>query len=311
MPTIAYQSMNANSSSEHNVKSLNSQQHTRMAHDHFATEKSDAMILDYPTNQHFPGMAIPGPANALRSSPSGTMDKGNHSDIEFSQMLGYKVLQIRQSVIHNFGDGLDLLTLGELDHTNVEFNTFNQFAGIPLPLTSSQSKACQNFSMYLGGGLPAKVLGADTGWCAVDFAGLVVVFVHVPNAIAKDMILTVRFYKGIQTALGGRVIDIVMGDTNQANAAFTPACITTAMGGGINFLDAHPGDTITPFDSYKLTMEGTNSKLDRKYDVAVYNSKTVRMERCMYFTPQVRGNENNTAHTVSDHMGIAFKFKEA
>ncbi len=175
-------------------------------------------------------------------------------------------------------------------------------------MSSIQAKACQNFSIYKGGALPAKVLGAGEGWSAVESAGLVVVFVHVPNAIAKDRSQTIQFYEGIQTKLNGRVMDIVMGDTNQGSAGFTPDCVSAALGtGGIRFVDAHPGKQITPIDSFQLTMAGTNSMLDKRYDVAVYNTRTVRIMKCDYFTQHVNSSATRTSKAVTDHMGIVIQ----
>ena len=300
--------MNANTAKEHNIKSLNSQQHTVMTHDHFATQKPDAMILDYPVSRDFPGVPVQGPAFAVKGAPQGTMDKGNHNDHEFLMMLGNKVLQIKQAIYRSFGQMPDLLTFGEVDHTNGELALFNQYAGVSMPMSAVEDKACQNFSVYQDGGLPAHELGTGVGWRAVEVGGLVVVFVHVPNAKAKDASLTIQFYKGIQAKLNGRVIDIVMGDTNQSTGSFTPECLSAAIGvQDLHYVDAHPHKQISPIDGFGLTMVGTNSKLDRRYDVAVYNPLTVRMVKCDYFTQHVRQSGTRTSSAVTDHMGIVIQ----
>ncbi len=299
-PVFAYQSLNANSSHEHNIKSLNSQPHTIMAHDHFATEKSDAYILHY--------SAPVGPPMGWKPSPAGAMDKGKHNDQEFSLLLGNKVLQISENIAYVFGKRPDLLSFGEVDSTHPQLADFNAQAGTPLPMSKVQAKACQNFSVYRSGGLPGQILGADVGWSAALCAGLVVVFVHVPNAIAKDRAQTIQFYKSIQSKLNGRVIDIVMGDTNQGSPEFTPECVTAAIGtAGIRYVDAHPGGDIQPIDSRFLTISGTNSKLNKKYDVAVYNTRTVRIVQCGYFSQHARAGDTLFSKAVTDHLGIVIK----
>ncbi len=131
---------------------------------------------------------------------------------------------------------------------------------------------------------------------------MVAVFVHVPNSIATNESAAISFYKNISNevlATGKGAIDIVMGDTNQPNSAFTPRVVTKAL--GTTFVDAHPDNQIAPVDAYQKTFGGTNATASKKYDVAVYRSslKKVQTIYLSQFTSVGSG-----AAAVTDHMGI-------
>ncbi len=297
---FSYQSLNASSSRIHGLSSLNSQPLTSMAQDHLANAKRDARHVHRTSETSEPTHWPPGPA--------GSMAKGKHTNLEFSALLNSKARQTSINILLDFKARPDLLAFGEVNHTHPQMNTFNESVGSPLPMHKVFAKACQNFSVYWDNPSQSLILGAGLGWNAVMCGNLIVVFVHVPNAVARDKPLTIQFYKNIYSALNGRVPDIIMGDTNQPRAGHTQECVTSALGtGAITYLDAHPDRDIEPFDSINFSATGTNAKLNKKYDLAVYNTRTVEILRCKYVSPHVPVPEEGFSKAVTDHMGVIIK----
>jgi len=301
---IAYQSLNSNSSSNHGVKASNSQQFTRDAHNHSA-QSSERWALQLPTSSSdAPNVGIHGPAELLRTAESGFMDKGQHSDADFLSMVEGKALQIHQNAIRAFPKACDLLVFGELDSNNPEWSGLSKKAGALLE-SSTPNKACNCFSVHSpGSGAFTDKIAEGTGWIAVKCSNVIAVFVHVPNSIATNEAATTLFYKNINNEVlgaGKGAIDIVMGDTNQPNDTFTQRVVSTAL--GASFSDAYPGKTIAPADSYQKEFSGTNAKGTKKYDVAVYNTKSIKKINVIYLS-QFASTGTSVA-AVTDHMGIA------
>ena len=122
-----------------------------------------------------------------------------------------------------------------------------------------------------------------------------------------------RFIKKIKNAVlqapNGGVIDLVMGDTNQSSESFSPDVISK--GFDLTFLDAHTSGHISPTDTWAekpVLHSGTNSAHSKKFDVAVYNSATVKSIKVKYFTQLSFASGKAAAYT--DHMGIMVKVEK-
>lgn len=299
---IAYQSLNSNSSSNHGVSASNSQTFTRKTHDQVA-QSTEPWMLSLPTAEGVsPNVPIQGPAQLLPTAPSGFMNKGLNSDSQFLSMVEGKARQIHQNLIRAFPNvSCDLLVFGELDSSNSEWSSIQGNAG-PLLHSSNPAKACNCFSVHNTGAFSSKI-AEGTGWLAVACGNVVAVFVHVPNSIAKSESGTISFYQEINTAVlskGKGAIDVIMGDTNQSSSDFTPRIVSKAL--GVTFNDAHPSSSIKPFDAHETSFGGTNSTASKKYDVAVYNTTSVKKIEAIYLSQFSRVGSGVAA--VTDHMGI-------
>lgn len=136
------------------------------------------------------------------------------------------------------------------------------------------------------------------------------VFVHVPNSLAADKSKAVAFYKSIKNKVlnniagGGGVIDLIMGDTNQPHAFFSPENISAGMDG--QFRDAHSANApIIPADTYAVSFKGTNSVDNKKFDVAIYNTATVNKVDVRYISQL--SSMGGLAAAYTDHMGVMVK----
>lgn len=311
MPIIAYQSLNSNSSSEHGIGASNSQYFTRMTHNQLSSNPS-AWMLSLPTAPGIsPDVPVYGPAHLISSAPTGFMNKGQHDNSSLLNMVEGKARQIYQNMYRAFG-GCDLLVYGELDSSHSDWSSMQNNAGALLH-TSSPSKACNCFSVHSTNGSDNHILAEGVGWLAVLCYNIVVVFVHVPNAIAKNKGELVKFYQNIGFTLhhgGAASIDVIMGDTNQPSSNFTANAVTAAL--GVNFADAHPSNTIEPYDSYQRSFGGTNSTATQKYDVAVYNTFSVKKAEVVYLSQTSPTNSNNNIFTaaITDHMGIGLNIEK-
>lgn len=300
---IAYQSLNSNVSTTHNIQASKSQQFTIKTHDHSA-QQSEPWMLQLPTAEGVPpNVPVHGPAQLLATAPEGTMGKGKQTDASFLSMVEGKALQIHQNSIRSFPRPCDLLVLGELDATHTDWASMKSKAGSLLH-ASTPSKACNCFSVHSTGSTGFnEQIAEGTGWVAVKCGGVMAVFVHVPNAIATDESAAETFYKNINNEVlskGKGPIDIIMGDTNQPNDAFTPRVVTSALGNA--FSDAHPAKSINPADSYKVSFSGTNSTATKKYDVAVYNKASIQKIQAIYISQF--SSIGSSVAAVTDHMGI-------
>lgn len=298
---IAYQSLNSNSSSNHGVSASNSQPYTGMAHNHSAQDSQPWALIMPTADSEDPHVPIHGPAQLVSTAPSGFMNKGQHSNAKFLSMVEGKARQLHQHLIRAFPRPCDLLVFGELDSNHVDWSSMQKNAG-KLVHSSTPSKTCNCFSVHSTGVLSNKI-AEGTGWIAVSCANVVTVFVHVPNSIATQKDKLTVFYQNINNAVLGTgcgSIDLIMGDTNQAASGVTPEIVSKAL--NTAFGDAHQGKSIAPVDSYQREFGGTNATATKKYDVAVFNKKTIKKIEATYlsqFSPV-----GSSVAAVTDHMGI-------
>lgn len=333
---IAYQSLNSSASSNHGLAASTSQRFLRQAHRKLAPKyASNGGALKYPTNTDYePHDAIHGPAELVPVSgaevkkvtkPSST--KTNSKKRTYSEMAGdqdtpysraldstlsmveSKALQIYQQTYRELSLGCDLIVFGELNSSHPDWHRLARSAG-KRHCSSIKPLACNCFSLHSSryeGSL--SLLASGEGWCAARCNGVLAVFVHVPNSKAKKQKEMILFYQNIKTTLlntrGGGVVDLVMGDTNQSSAGFTPQVISKGM--GLPFRDAdtnqgfkRPVDTWTPGND--TLHKGTNAANNKKYDVAVYNTDTVKKIDVKYFTQFSVVSQKAAAYT--DHMGV-------
>lgn len=331
---IAYQSLNSNSSTDHDLAASTSQYFLRNAQRTLSSlygENSGA--LKYPVNPEIsPHEAIQGPAQLVPVAEGSFMDVQKpskkrkrsemESDIEAEfeeaqartlSMVQGKARQIYQQAYRDVHEPCDLIVFGELDSTHPDWKTIPASAGKRVK-ASIRPKACNCFSLH-SSGADAKVQFIDEGegWCAAKCKGVIVVFVHVPNSLATKRDQAITFYKKIKNAVlqspHGGVIDIVMGDTNQSSESFSPDVISKGL--DLAFLDAHNSGHILPTDTWAenpVLHSGTNSADSKKFDVAVYNTATVKSIKVKYFTQLSFASAKAAAYT--DHMGILVKVEK-
>ncbi|GAB2899388.1 hypothetical protein ACCI51_16090 [Microbulbifer echini] len=306
MPTFAYQSINSSASTNHGVGASNSQHFTRVTHNHQAANQ-DSWHLVMPTADSVePHVPIYGPAQLVAQAPRGHMARGQHSNSQFLSMIEGKARQTHQHLYRSFGKPCDLLVYGEMNGSNSEWSTMQQHAG-GLVGARSTGMACNSFSVHAANTLQHQILNSGMGWIAIKTGNVNAVFVHVPNRIARNEGEATLFYQNINNFLlqqGHGGIDLVMGDTNQGSTRFTPTVLSQATGN--DFLDAHSGNEVTPSDAYQRSFSGTNSTASKKYDVAVYNTATIKTINVDYISQStaVSVNGTNMAAAVTDHMGI-------
>jgi len=305
MPVIAYQSLNSNASTEHNVDASNSQYFTRMAHNKVASSTTDAWKLKMPTAPVgvSPYVPILGPPHLVESAPQGFMKKGAHDNATFLSMVENKARQSLQNLHRAFGGCCDIIVFGELDSSNTAWSSMEDHAG-PRISHADPDKACNCFSVHTSAQTGVhQPVGSGEGWIAMKCYNILVVFVHVPNAIAKSKSACQRFYTDIQNTLlqaGAGAIDLIMGDTNQSSPGFTHTVVSAAL--NTTFVDAHPASDIQPFDTLATSFGGTNATGTKKYDVAVYNTSTVTVKGIIYLSQFV--STESGAAAMTDHMGI-------
>lgn len=331
---IAYQSLNSNSSTDHNLAASTSQTFQRKAQQTLAgmyDEKSGA--LKYPTNPQIPPHeAMQGPAQLVPVADATFMDvkkpskKRKRSEMESDEEAAYeealartlsmvegKALQIYQQAYRDVHEACDLIVFGELDSTHPDWKSIPASAGKRIR-ASIRPKACNCFSLHSSGS-EAKVqfIGEGDGWCAAKCKGVVTVFVHVPNSLATKREQAISFYKKIKNAVlqspHGGVVDLVMGDTNQSSDSFSPDVISK--GFDLTFLDGHTSGHIQPTDTWAekpVLHSGTNSADTKKFDVAVYNAATVKSIKVKYFTQLSFAEKKAAAYT--DHMGILVRVEK-
>lgn len=310
MPVIAYQSLNSNSKTDHNISASNSQHFTRLTQQHLASHQ-ERWMLSLPTAPGIsPDIPVHGPAELLASAPKEFMNKGQHSDVSFLTMVSDKARQTHQNLIRELGVG-DLLVYGELDSSHTDWTPMQNHAG-PLNAVSTSVKACNTFSVHSNSS-NVHYLAEGFGWIAMKVYNVIAVFVHVPNDIAKDLVKAIAFYQDIQTKVlhkGVGMIDIILGDTNQSNNQFTEQVVSKAL--GTPFADAHRGNMIEPADAYQRSFGGTNSTATKKYDVAVYNTATVKVQKLIYLSQATptQHNGGSRAAAITDHMGIGVKLEK-
>lgn len=327
---IAYQSLNSNVSSDHNLEASTSQMHTRKAQRTLARKKTERISLNFPTiDDPKPDLAVHGPAQLVKTAPAEFMDvekskgrKRKRGEMEeedkalkeaADKMLGMfqgKARQIYQHAHREFGQACNLLVFGELNASHKNWLSTRPATGEMIH-ASVFPKACNCFSLHSANSASTtQFIAEGDGWVAANCNGVRVVFVHVPNSLATDAGKATKFYKEIKnkvvnsTASGGGVVDLVMGDTNQASALFSPKIISAGMDG--KFSDASAAETsISPVDTYGVTFKGTNSVDTKKFDVAIYNTATVKKIDVRYFSQF--SHHGSLAAAYTDHMGILVK----
>lgn len=320
---IAYQSLNSNVSHTHDIEASTSQAHTRKAQNKLAKKTTQSYSLRFPVinDGNTPDVAVHGPAELLPTAPANFMDGGRkrkyddmEADDSTGRMLGMfhgKALQIYQLAQREFGQACNLLTFGELDAKHKSWVDAEKVAG-KLVHVSVFPKACNCFSLHSANSAnTTKFIAEGDGWVAAVCNGVRVVFVHVPNSLAADSAKAQTFYQDIKntvlTSTGGGIIDLVVGDTNQPNALFSPINISAGLDG--KFSDGHPSkNNISPVDTYDVKFKGTNSVDTKKFDVAIYNTATVEKIDVRYFSQLSHVAKSAAAYT--DHMGVLVRVKK-
>lgn len=200
MPVFFYQSFNASSTPDHNLKSLTAQSHTRKAHETWADlQREKKRTLLYPVldddrltgNRHAEPVA--GPPRLVATVEKDPTDNKAQENMwkgvgtgEFLQMMQQKILQNQQAVNREMQAMPDVTAFGELDGAHSDFSDMSRFAGNRVG-ASSNDMACHNFTVYANNQRNVELAGNGDGWYAIRYLGFVVVFVHVPNDIAGGM----------------------------------------------------------------------------------------------------------------------------
>lgn len=293
MPLIAYQSFNANASKTPGLSSLSMQRFTKDTNVRVTELKHEALVLPHDTND----LATPleGPPNKVRIAE---LTSSSHT----RDVFGAQIALTWQNFQRQFTAMPDIMVIGELNMNNPEL--VNMVSGDGVIVRSFEAKkACQSFTAISQGPLASqiKLLQSGTGYVAYSVAGLVVVFVHVPNAIAKSRNETETFYYQIAHALNvkGNIIDLVLGDTNQGSFNFTASALNTAFGTSM-YKNAMDAPSVSPIDNWNVKQGGTNSVATQMYDIAVYRSDVVELKQAAAYVSQSSGGV-----TVTDHCGLA------
>jgi hypothetical protein len=290
MPVIAYQSFNANSSNTHGLASMWQQPLTRATANRVTGAGHQALVLPSLDNEFT--LPVEGPAH-LRPIQALV---GPPTQVAF----GNQIALIYQNIYRAIGTMPDLLVCGELDVSNADFAALRQNSGLHASVTGN-AKACQCFTAFAQAGVAAQIqlLAEGLGFVIYSIAGLSVLFVHVPNAIATDALKVRDFYAQLNNHLvtiGRGPIDLVIGDTNQSSSNFTQNALSQG------FANAHANTAVSPFDNWQVTQGGTNSAGTKMFDVAVYNTTTINLEAGPVYLSQSSGGV-----TVTDHCGLAVK----
>lgn len=293
MPLIAYQSLNANSSKSAGLSSIRMQRFTRETNARVTELKHEALVLPHDTRDL--ATPIEGPANKVRIAE---LASSSHT----YEVFGAQIALTWQNFQRQFAAMPDVMVIGELDMSHPEMVGLVGGEGVAVSSFSAR-KACQSFTAISQGPLAAqiKLLKSGTGYVGYSVGGLVVVFVHVPNAIAKSRNETETFYFQIAHALNvqGNVIDLVLGDTNQGSFGFTADALNTAFGTSA-YRNAVDAPSVSPIDNWNVTQGGTNSVATRMYDIAVYRSDLVELKQAASYVSQSSGGV-----TATDHCGLA------
>jgi len=326
---IAYQSLNSNTSSEHDLAASTAQKFQRAAHRTLADLYPDGSgALKYPTDEQFDSHdALQGPAELVGVADKDYLKgknerKRKRSDSDDGEALRYeaaqtemlsmvegKARQIHQMAHRAMSKRCDLIVFGELDSSHADWASVTNAAGASVHV-SKKSKACHCFSVH-GPTSTTTPICEGEGWVAAKCSGVLAVFVHVPNNIAGVKGAATKFYKDIKNTLlttsGGGIVDVFIGDTNQPRETFSPEVITSGM--DQTFRDAHStGSAINPADTWAqggVDHRGTNSANSKKFDVAVYNTSTVTKIEVKYFSQFSFTSDQAAAYT--DHMGVLVK----
>jgi hypothetical protein len=282
-----------------------------MAHEHSVQTDKQPWLMSYPVTQHPEPMNVPvyGPPALVGTAPSGTVAKDKVDDSKWQELIHQAIRQLHQTQFREHGSACDLMVLGEINTNSPEQTGLaNLLSSSPSLSVSPATKACQNFSAFPHSPTNCKIINQGDGWIAIQYENINVVFVHVPNSIAGSESQLQQFYQGISNDVTGKtsgVIDLVMGDTNQSSSGVTPRVLSKVV--GVKFEDAHDGHAIEIANAHNKTVFGTNAKGTKKYDVAVYNTQTLKVSEPSYCAPFVRFGQNAAA--ITDHMGLSVEAK--
>ncbi|HRH76024.1 MAG TPA: hypothetical protein PK129_01650 [Cellvibrionaceae bacterium] len=328
---LAYQSLNSNSSTEHDVAASTRQAFQRAAQHTLAPMYPKGTgVLRYPFNPQLdPSVILEGPAELVPVGDKNYLDDKKPSkkrkrdeadtgdDLKFaaakSEMLSMvegKARQLYQFAYREVGATIDAIVFGELDSTHTQWQSISKEAGKKIHV-SVRPKACNCFSIHGPSGITHPIAEGE-GWCAVRCKGVLAVFVHVPNSLAANKDAATVFYQNIKNTLlnhaKGGVVDVFIGDTNQPRETFSPEVISSGM--DQTFVDAHSGGiTLNDIWAEKpVVHKGTNSANNKKFDVAVYNTATVKKIEVKYISQFSFAGKSAVAYT--DHMGVLVKVEK-
>ncbi|WP_237212916.1 hypothetical protein [Falsiroseomonas oryziterrae] len=294
MPVIAYQSFNANSSTTHNLQSISNQHFTKQTNARVTREQHGALVL--PTAPGNLVAPVEGPAH-LR--PIEALGAGSHGS---NTVFGTQITLAWQNFYRSFGQMPDIMTIGELDTSHSDFAGMISDPNVRVS-PHANNKASQSFTVISQTAVASQlaVLATGVGYVVYSVGGLVVAFVHVPNKLAGSQGATSTFYNGIAAAIGGsHPIHLVIGDTNQPNAAHTVMALNSSFNTAA-YRNALEGKKIAPVDNYLVTQGGTNSTGTQIYDIAVYRSDLCALDDLAYLS------QSSGAVTVTDHCGLGVK----
>ena len=326
---IGYQSLNSSSSSDHGASSTADQNFANLTHRNAYKSVSDMsdpdamdFVLEYPQGDDTNAIYA-GPSALKKTARPNAVARGEHTGAQLVTNVTAKAEQFRQIAgripdATGSGNGslLDLMVLGEIDTSHPDWQSIHKLLGQPLGAPDHGTKTCQAFSVHPRS-TSTKILGQDTGWVAVELASRMIVFVHVPNSIAKSRNCVTEFYKKIISKVG-RLPDLVMGDTNQRTKGFTEECLNASYQ-NMNYATIDPGSTIHASDVYGREHVGTNSNGKMMYDVAVYSKAHFGIAPTMAYVSQfgvdkskpvarqhVGGYEyiDHEVVALTDHMGM-------
>jgi hypothetical protein len=293
VPIIAYQSFNANSSKTAGLASISMQKFTKDTNLRVTKLNREALVLPYDTQDL--ATPIEGPPNKV---PIEKLTKSSHTE----EVFGSQIALNWQNFQRQYSEMPDIMVIGELNLSNPDFSNMVGTQGVVVKSFAAK-KACQSFTAISQGPLASQIiyLKSGIGYVAYSVGGLVVVFVHVPNAIAKSKNETETFYYQVAHALNvkGNVIDVVIGDTNQGSFNFTASALNTALRTDA-YKNAVDAPSVSPVDNFMVTEGGTNSVATKMFDIAVYRSDVVELKGSLAYVSQSSGGI-----TVTDHCGLA------
>lgn len=293
MPSFAYQSFESSASSNHNAYAILNRRFTQSTNARVTGEGVQALIP--PVNPDMPSEIYEGPMQLLPVLGNDTVDTN-------VILLQSHLANVFRHAHSNLEEDLCAFVCGELDVSGQDFAAMRSFPNLDAHVVAA-TRNCQCFTGFINKSMSgiAQPLVGGTGYYAFLIGGMSVVFVHVPNRICSSESEIANFYSGINNTLvqgGAPGIDIVLGDTNQQSANFTRTCLQSLNQG--SYANAHEG-AIEPVDTYLYSTGGTNSGGDKMYDVCVYNSSRVSIDRIAYVS------QSSTGSTVTDHMGLMVK----
>lgn len=296
MPTIAYQSLNANASSTHGLASISNQKFTKDTNAYVTGQGHQALVLPHDSMEL--STPIEGPAH-LRPIEVLVSKHTVHA-------FGAQVSLAFQNFYRAMKDMPDLMVIGELDTSHPDFASM--LGGSKIEVTAHPAKkACQSFTAISQTEVASNIsfLLNGEGFVAYSVGDLVVVFVHVPNRIATSKAETQQFYLNIAHTLGAKAkyIDLIIGDTNQPSFNFSAEVLNLAFGTDA-YKNASSQSGITKSDNWNVEEKGTNSTGTKMYDVAVYRSDINELTAGPIYISQSSG-----AVTVTDHCGLAVTIK--